>query len=75
MSDLLGRLRADSVVHITQSSSEGFAILPRGDRLAEFSALVREAINDASGDFVVFPSLVPGTTEGFYERAHVIPLD
>ncbi|MFA4899053.1 MAG: hypothetical protein WC563_05965 [Brevundimonas sp.] len=74
MSDLLSRLRTPSEVHSVDETETGFNIIAKPDCLADFSLLVREAINCPNAPFVVFATLVPGTTEGHYERAHILPL-
>lgn len=70
MASIIARLRDRSDVHRVEPVSEGFVIHPVTGREAEFRQLVREAVDSPLGEFVILPS----TSAGEYDRAHVIPL-
>ena len=55
-----------------KSETDGFSLVGKPDRLDEFSDLVRDAVDHAGEEFVVFP-----TSEGGhrYSRMFVVPLD
>ena len=72
---LLSRLRTSSSTHIVEKTEDGFNIIAQPEHTAEFSDLVREALNSGDDSFVILPSLLRGTETGDYERAHVIPFD
>lgn len=55
-----------------RSEKDGFTLVGKADRLDEFSDLVREAVNRAGEDFVVFPTSDGGCG---YSQMFVVPLD
>lgn len=71
MGKLLDRLLAGSPVYRVQREDNGFLLIGSQDRLAEFSDLVRQAVNHNGDDFVVFP--VTDGAQG-YSRMFVMPL-
>lgn len=70
MKSIFSRLRNRSDFHTVEPISEGFLIHPVEGHEDDFSQLIRDALNATSDDFVILPI----STHGRYERAHVIPL-
>ena len=72
----MGRL-LEKLVHGTTAwdvkpEEVGFTLVGKPDFLDEFSDLVREAVNHAGDDFVVFPTKDSG---GGYSQMLVVPFD
>ena len=72
MGNLLDRLIQGSMAYEVEAENDGFSLVGKPDRLDEFSDLVREAVDHAGEDFVVFP-----TSDGRhgYSRMFIVPLD
>lgn len=70
MESIFSRLRNRSDFHTVEPISEGFLIHPVEGREEAFSQLIRDAMNTSVDGFVILPV----STHGRYERAHVIPL-
>lgn len=71
MGKLLDRMLAGSPAHRVQRESNGFLLIGSEERLAEFSELVRQAVDYIGDDFVVFP--VSDGHQG-YSRMFVLPM-
>lgn len=71
MGRLLDKLIQGTPVCEVKSEADGFALVGKPDRLDEFSDLVREAVDHAGNDFVVFPM-----SDGHhgYSQMFVMPL-
>jgi len=72
MGKLLDKLIQGTPVWDVKPETGGFTLVGKPDRLAEFSDLVREAVDRAGDDFVVFP--VSDGHHG-YSQMFVVPLD
>lgn len=72
MGRLLDKLIQGSPACEVKSETHGFTLVGKPDRLDEFSDLVREAVDHAGEDFVVFPTSDGGHR---YSRMFVVPLD
>ncbi len=72
MRRLLDKLIQGTPACEVKAENDGVSLVGKPDRLEEFSALVREAVDHAGEDFVVFP-----TSDGHhgYSRMFVVPLD
>ena len=72
MGRLLDRLIQGTPACEVKSETDGFTLVGKPDRLDEFSDLVREAVDHAGEDFVVFT-----TSEGRhrYSQMFVMPLE
>ncbi len=71
MGKLLDRLLAGSPAYRVEREDNGFVLIGSEERLAEFSDLVRQAVDHNGDDFVVFP--VSDGHHG-YSRMFVMPL-
>ena len=71
MGKLLDRILSASPAYRVQRESDGFLLIGSDERLAEFSELVRQAVDYIGDDFVVFP-----VTDGHqgYSRMFVLPM-
>ena len=72
MGRLLDKLIRGSPAYEVKAENDGFSLVGKPDRLDEFSDLVREAVDHAGEDFVVFPTSDGGHR---YSRMFVVPLD
>ena len=72
MGRLLDRLIQGSPAYEVKPENDGFSLVGKPDRLDEFSDLVREAVDHAGEEFVVFPTSDGGHR---YSRMFVVPLD
>lgn len=72
MGRLLDKLIQGTSACEVESETDGFTLVAKPDLLDEFSDLVREAVDHAGEDFVVFP--MSDGSHG-YSRMFVIPLD
>ena len=72
MGRLLDKLIQGSPACEVKSETHGFTLVGKPDRLDEFSDLVREAVDHAGEDFVVFP-MSDGSHR--YSQMFVMPLD
>ena len=72
MGRLLDKLIQGTPACEVKSETDGFTLVGKPDRLDEFSDLVREAVDHAGEDFVVFT-----TSEGRhrYSQMFVMPLE
>ena len=72
MGKLLDRLIQGSPAYEVKAENDGFSLVGKPDRLDEFNDLVREAVDHAGEEFVVFP-----TSDGRhgYSRMFIVPLD
>jgi hypothetical protein len=72
MGRLLDKLLATHPAFDIERDKDGFVLIAKPDRIDEFSDLVREAVDHAGEDFVVFP-----TSDGShrYRQMFVMPLD
>lgn len=71
MGRLLDKLIQGSAACEVKSEMDGFTLVGKPDRLEEFSDLVREAVELAGEDFVVFPTSDGGCG---YSQMFVVPL-
>lgn len=72
MGRLLDKLIQGTPACEVKSDTDGFTLVGKPDRLDEFSDLVREAVDHAGEDFVVFPTSDGGCG---YSQMFVVPLD
>lgn len=72
MGRLLDKLIQGSPAYEVKAENDGFSLVGKPDCLDEFSNLVREAVDHAGEEFVVFP-----TSDGRhgYSRMFIVPLD
>ena len=72
MGRLLDKLIRGSPAYEVKAENDGFSLVGKPDRLDEFNDLVREAVDHAGEEFVVFP-----TSDGRhgYSRMFIVPLD
>lgn len=72
MGKLLDRLLEGSHAYRVIREADGYTLVSQQDCLDEFSELVREAVDHAGEDFVVFP-VCDGSHR--YSEMFVMPLD
>ena len=72
MGRLLDKLIQGTPACEVKSETDGFTLVGKPDRLDEFSDLVREAVDHAGEDCVVFP--MSDGSHG-YSQMFVMPLD
>jgi hypothetical protein len=72
MGRLLDKLIQGTPACEVKSEPDGFTLVGKPDRLDEFSDLVREAVDQAGEEFMVFPTSDGGHR---YSRMFVMPLD
>lgn len=72
MARLLEKLIQGAPAYEVKPEDDGFTLVGNPDRLDEFSDLVREAVNHAGEDFVVFPM---SDGQRGYSQMFVMPLD
>ena len=71
MGRLLDKLIQGTPACDVRLDEDGFVLVAKPDHIDEFSDLVREAVDHAGEEFLVFP-----TTEGHrYTQMFVMPLD
>lgn len=72
MGRLLDKLIQGTPACVVKSETDGFTLVGKPDRLDAFSDLVREAVDQAGDDYVVFP-----TSDGShgYSQMFVVLLD
>jgi hypothetical protein len=74
MTDLLACLSSESDIHNVEAAEVGFSIIAKPERIADFSLMVRAALDCPDPPFVVFAAPIGSAQDGHYERAHVLPL-
>jgi len=72
MGRLLDKLIQGTPACVVKPESDGFTLVGKPDHLAEFSDLVREAVDHAGDDFIVFTT---SDGQNGYSKMFVLPLD
>lgn len=72
MARLLEKLIQGAPTYEVRPENDGFTLVGKPDRLDEFSDVVREAVNHAGDEFVVFPM---SDGQRGYSQMFVMPLD
>ena len=74
MTDLRARVSSESDIHSVEAAEVGFSIIAKPGRVADFSLMIRAALDCPDAPFVVFATPIESVQDGHYERAHVLPL-
>lgn len=69
MNPFLKRLRAGSPVYTVEDTKDGFSLVLREDQSEQFSALVREIVEQSGPDYAAFPTSRSGTG---YDRVFIM---